>query len=98
MGCVLCCAHVRELIAGEWLHEGKDDEPCAIFQHGRVLPFVNEKDDFATGRMTEDKKLTVKGWGDLVGEIADEGKKITWRDGFGALRALIKYRFTRLDR
>lgn len=24
-----------------------------------------------------------------------EGKKITWRDGFGALRALVRYRFTR---
>jgi hypothetical protein len=27
----------------------------------------------------------------------DEGKKITWRDGFAALRALVKFRFTRLD-
>ena len=25
-----------------------------------------------------------------------EGKKITWRDGFGALRALLKYRFVRV--
>jgi glycosyltransferase involved in cell wall biosynthesis len=33
-----------------------------------------------------------------AGREPDEGKKITWRDGFGALRALIKYRFTRLDR
>jgi glycosyltransferase involved in cell wall biosynthesis len=32
-----------------------------------------------------------------AGREADEGKKITWRDGFGALKALIKYRFTRLD-
>jgi glycosyltransferase involved in cell wall biosynthesis len=30
-----------------------------------------------------------------AGREADEGKKITWRDGFGALRALVKYRFTR---
>ncbi len=30
-------------------------------------------------------------------ELVD-GKKITWRDGIGALRALIKYRFTRIDR
>ena len=29
-------------------------------------------------------------------EIA-EGKKITWRDGIGALKALFKFRFTRLD-
>ena len=32
-----------------------------------------------------------------AGREADEGKKITWRDGFGALKALIKFRFTRLD-
>jgi glycosyltransferase involved in cell wall biosynthesis len=33
-----------------------------------------------------------------AGREMDEGKKITWRDGFGALKALVKYRFTRLDR
>src|SRR5271169_625898 len=30
-----------------------------------------------------------------AGREHDEGKKITWRDGFGALRALVKFRFTR---
>jgi glycosyltransferase involved in cell wall biosynthesis len=30
-----------------------------------------------------------------AGREPDEGKKITWRDGFGALMALIKFRFTR---
>ena len=30
-----------------------------------------------------------------AGREHDEGKKITWRDGFGALKALIKFRFTR---
>ncbi len=30
-----------------------------------------------------------------AGREVDEGKKITWRDGFGALKALVKYRFTR---
>ncbi len=29
-------------------------------------------------------------------ELVD-GKKITWRDGIAALRALVKYRFTRID-
>jgi glycosyltransferase involved in cell wall biosynthesis len=33
-----------------------------------------------------------------AGREIHEGKKITWRDGFGALKALIKYRFTRIDR
>lgn len=32
-----------------------------------------------------------------AGREINEGKKITWRDGFGALKALIKFRFTRLD-
>ena len=32
-----------------------------------------------------------------AGREVSEGKKITWRDGVGALRALIKYRFTRID-
>jgi glycosyltransferase involved in cell wall biosynthesis len=31
-----------------------------------------------------------------AGREADEGKKITWRDGFGAIKALVKYRFTKL--
>jgi hypothetical protein len=32
-----------------------------------------------------------------AGRELSEGKKITWRDGFGALRALIKYRFVRIE-
>jgi len=31
-----------------------------------------------------------------AGREPDEGKKITWRDGFSALRALVKFRFSRL--
>ncbi|MHB8220712.1 MAG: glycosyltransferase family 2 protein [Acidimicrobiales bacterium] len=30
-----------------------------------------------------------------AGREPDEGKKITWRDGIGALRALVRFRFTR---
>lgn len=30
-----------------------------------------------------------------AGREPDEGKKITWRDGFSALKALIKFRFTK---
>jgi glycosyltransferase involved in cell wall biosynthesis len=32
-----------------------------------------------------------------AGREPDEGKKITWRDGFGALRTLLRFRFTRTD-
>jgi hypothetical protein len=31
-----------------------------------------------------------------AGREPEEGKKITWRDGFSALRALVKFRFSRL--
>jgi glycosyltransferase involved in cell wall biosynthesis len=30
-----------------------------------------------------------------AGREVDEGKKITWRDGFGAMKALIRFRFAR---
>jgi glycosyltransferase involved in cell wall biosynthesis len=32
-----------------------------------------------------------------AGREFDEGKKITWRDGFGALTTLVKYRFKRVE-
>jgi hypothetical protein len=69
---------------GEWLMEGNADQPCAIFQHGRVLLLVNENGDLATGRITEATKLVVlKGsWQEgLVGELTDEGKTISWGNG-----------------
>ncbi len=33
----------------------------------------------------------------MPAESSVDGKKITWRDGFAALRALVKFRFTRID-
>jgi glycosyltransferase involved in cell wall biosynthesis len=33
-----------------------------------------------------------------AGREVEEGKKITWRDGFGALVALVKFRFVRMDK
>jgi hypothetical protein len=71
--------------AGPWLNEGKEDEPCAIFQQGRVLLLVNENGDLATARMTEAKKfVTLKGEGweeGLVGELTEKGKAIAWTNG-----------------
>jgi glycosyltransferase involved in cell wall biosynthesis len=32
-----------------------------------------------------------------AGREVSEGKKITWRDGFGALKTLVKYRFKNVD-
>jgi hypothetical protein len=68
--------------AGEWLYDGKEDQPCAIFQQGRVLLLVNEEGEWATGRFTEADKFTVKGWEEgLVGELVDKGKTINWSNG-----------------
>jgi hypothetical protein len=67
-------------LPGEWLYDGKEDQPCAIFQHGRMLLLVNEEGEFATARLSEAKKFAVlKGWEEgLVGEVDDAGKSIAW--------------------
>jgi RNA polymerase sigma factor (sigma-70 family) len=69
---------------GAWLFEGNNDQPCAIFQHGRVLLLVNEDGELATGRVTEDRKIVVlKGsWEEgLSGELDAKGKTISWGNG-----------------
>lgn len=33
-----------------------------------------------------------------AGREVSEGKKITWRDGFGSIKALVKYRFVSIDK
>ena len=68
---------------GEWLFEGKEDQPCAIFQQGRVLLLVNEEGEFATGKITAENKIVTR-WGDevgLVGELDEKGKTISWGNG-----------------
>ena len=72
------------MLPGEWLYDGKEDQPCAIFQQGRVLLLVNEEGDLATARITEAAKFVVlKGdWEEgLVGELAKDGKAIGWANG-----------------
>jgi hypothetical protein len=71
-------------LAGEWLNNGKLDQPCAIFAQGRVLLLVNEKGDFAVGYITEANKFAVVkgGWGEGVeGEIAKGNNTINWKEG-----------------
>jgi len=64
---------------GEWLFDGKEDQPCAIFQQGRVLLLVNERGETATGKITGKTKIDTR-WGEsaVVGELKDEGKTISW--------------------
>jgi hypothetical protein len=70
-------------LSGEWFNSGKLDQPCAIFQQGRVLLLINEKGDMAVAHMTEATGFTViKGWGDgVAGRILERGKVIAWKSG-----------------
>jgi hypothetical protein len=72
-------------LPGEWLYDGKEDQPCAIFQHGRILLLVNEEGEFATARLSEVKKFVVlksQHWEEgLVGELDDQAKAIAWSNG-----------------
>src|SRR5215475_3171705 len=73
----------RASLAGEWFNGGKLDQPCAIFQQGRVLILINEKGDMAVAHLTEANKFTiVKGWEEgVVGRIDERGKLIVWKGG-----------------
>jgi hypothetical protein len=75
----------KNKLLGEWLYEGKEDQPCAIFEQGRVLLLVNENGELATGRVTEAKKFVVlrgDGWEEgLGGDLAENEKAISWSNG-----------------
>jgi hypothetical protein len=69
--------------AGEWFNGGKLDQPCAIFQHGRVLLLVNERGDLASAHLTEADKVSIlQGWEPgYTGTLGDRGKTIAWKGG-----------------
>ena len=87
LGRVACAAEPDKdgKLPGEWLYEGKAGQFCAIFQQGRFLLLVNENGELATGRITDAKRFVVlkgDGWEEgLVGELAKEGKAISWANG-----------------
>jgi hypothetical protein len=72
-------------VVGEWLWEGKADQPCAIFRYGSVLLLVNENGDLGTGRLEGEGKLVVlkgDGWDKgLTAEVQSKGKSLKWSNG-----------------
>ena len=70
-------------LTGEWLNRGKADQPCAIFQQGRVLLLINEKGDIASGQLTGPNQFTVlRGWEEgVVGRVVERGRRIAWKGG-----------------
>jgi hypothetical protein len=80
------CAQQKAIdVAGEWLLEGKADQPCAIFRHGSVLLLVNENGDLGTGRWDAEGKVVVlkgEGWDKgLTAEVQNRGKALKWSNG-----------------
>ncbi|HUD70184.1 MAG TPA: glycosyltransferase family 2 protein [Acidimicrobiales bacterium] len=78
-----------------------DMETCYKLFDRRVIAPVNVVSDRFDFEPEITAKVLRQGY-DIVevpisyaGREFHEGKKITWRDGFGALRALIRFRFTR---
>jgi glycosyltransferase involved in cell wall biosynthesis len=78
-----------------------DMETCYKAFRADVIKAVNLKSDRfnfepeITAKVFKQKKLRVYEMPiSYRGRDYDEGKKITWRDGFPALWALLKYRFT----
>jgi glycosyltransferase involved in cell wall biosynthesis len=80
-----------------------DMETCYKLFDRRVLEGITIKSDKFDFEPEITAKVLRRGYRiyevpiSYAGREVDEGKKITWRDGFGALKALVKYRFTRLD-
>jgi hypothetical protein len=70
-------------LRGEWFNGGKVNQPCAIFQQGRVLLLINENGDMASGQLTQANQVTVlKGWKQqVVGRIREQGRVIAWQGG-----------------
>jgi hypothetical protein len=75
----LGAANERETaFAGKWL-EG--DRPCGIFQEGHMLLLVNANGDLSTGWTTEANRLVAHSWGNLVGDLVQDGRVIAWKNG-----------------
>lgn len=72
-------------LAGEWMNESLESEPCAVIQQGRVLLVVNQRGDMAVGRITGSGAFHILkgvGWDSgLRGELTADGISITWSNG-----------------
>lgn len=78
-----------------------DMETCyKMFKKGVIDGISIKSDDFSiepelTAKILKNKKLKVYEMPiSYYGRNYDEGKKISWKHGFGAMWALLKYRFT----
>ena len=64
---------------GEWHYMGQEDQPCAIFQQGRVLMVISETHQIGVGSFGSQQHFTIPGW-KTDATINDGGNRITWQN------------------
>jgi hypothetical protein len=73
-----------ENVGGEWANSGDPNQPCAIFQNGRMLLVVNEHGALATALAVGPTTLQILqggGWQPgLAADLQDPGT-LVWRNG-----------------
>ena len=93
----------KNMLPLHWIGNRSDMETCYKLFDAKVLEGITIQSDKFDFEPEITAKVLRRGYRiyevpiSYAGREVEEGKKITWRDGFGALKALVKYRFTPLD-
>lgn len=77
---------------GEWLLQGNEGQPCAIFQQGRVLIFVTQTGSIGAGLFRSKQNIIVPQWQGPTPEgstasINETGNEINWWNGLTWIRS-----------
>ncbi len=84
------CCHSAPNLAGNWEMAGPYNvgQPCQILQSGNYLTFINEKGDRARGVLKTPAEVIAIDWeGGLNGTLANNAKRINWKNGTWWLRS-----------
>lgn len=73
-------------LSGSWICKAKcpaggEGKTASIAHNGEALTFTNEGGQSSAGRFTGSKSVVARGWGNLTGTIANDGKELRWANG-----------------
>ncbi|HEX6186852.1 MAG TPA: hypothetical protein VFZ40_02125 [Pyrinomonadaceae bacterium] len=73
-------------LSGTWICKascpaGGEGKTASIAHNGEALTFTNEGGQSSAGRFTGAKSVVARGWGNLTGTIANEGRELHWANG-----------------
>lgn len=73
-------------LSGTWICKAKcpaggEGKAASIAHNGEALIFTNEGGQSSAGRFTGSKSVVARGWGNLTGTIANEGRELQWANG-----------------